>query len=249
MLTYTYDVPPRCESPAFVPAPLPVPKRPRSASKRAKTAPALRPPPEDDVRDPILTLSRHVYVKPPVPPTAALASLPSTITLTPYTSASTPSATHVLALHDAESKGTAVLVPINEAELKHSIRAVIALPPSTPTVARGAPVKVPVVPFAVPHAETAPLLLIFAMRVHPRGPRVLLPGLAGAAAEMLTDVGAAARVLAGSVGLDAQVAEHQGAWRNALALGVKDETVVEALRFVWEVTVEARRLAKRGGTR
>ena len=101
----------------------------------------------------------------------------------------------------------------------------------------------------VPHAETAPLLLIFAMRAHPRGPRVLLPGLAGAAADMLTDVGAAARMLAGSVGLDARVAENQGAWRNALALGVKDESVVEALRFVWEATVEARRLALRGGTR
>ncbi|KZV67725.1 hypothetical protein PENSPDRAFT_687869 [Peniophora sp. CONT] len=250
MITYAgYDVPPRCDSPAFVPAPLPIPKRPRSASKRARTAPALRPPPEDDVRDPVLTLSRHVYVKPPAPPTAPLASLPSTIVLTPYTSASTPSVTHVLALHDADSNGTAVLVPINEPELHHSLRALITLPPSTSTTARGAPVRVNVVPFAVPHAETASLLLIFAMRVHPRGPRVLLPGLAGAAAESMTDIGAAARVLAGSVGLDARVAEHQGVWRNALALGVKDENVMEALRFVWEVAVEARRLAKRGATR
>lgn len=156
--------------------------------------------------------------------------------------------THVLALHDANSNGMAILAPINEPELLRSVRAVITLPPSTPTVARGAPVSVPVVPFAVPHAETAALSLVFAMRIHPRGPRVLLPGLAGAAGD-LTDVGAAARVLAGSVGLDARVAEHQGAWRNALALGVKDESVVEALRFVWEVTVEARRLGKRGGTR
>ena len=80
--------------------------------------------------------------------------------------------------------------------------------------------------------------------------RSLLPS---PAADALPSPTAAARALASLCAaqpsprdaIAAHVAANQGAWKNALALAPRDESLMAAVQLVWNITVEARRLAAR----
>lgn len=106
--------------------------------------------------------------------------------------------------------------------------------------------KVPVIPFSVPHPPTLPLLFLFALGLEPSphtelAYRLLPPYVV----EEFPNSAAMATVLARVTGLEAIVERNEGMWRNALALGVSDGKVVELVGTVWSVTKEARRIRGR----
>jgi hypothetical protein len=104
-------------------------------------------------------------------------------------------------------------------------------------------VALPVIPLEVPHPDTVPILLLFALGLEPLPNMLascLLPsdavGEFPAASEM-------SNAMANNHGIDeitAYVEQNRHIWENALNLGVKDRKIIDMVGKAWKVTARAR---------
>ncbi|KAI0032066.1 hypothetical protein K488DRAFT_86220 [Vararia minispora EC-137] len=259
------DIPPRSESPAFVPQPLPIRPRPKtqlarpSARSQAPSSTRIGPPTpthtlpspssseSDDDDHPLLTLCAMLNVAPPPPPLTS--DLPQTIELRLTTAARHPLPTHVLAIYDTpaptfDPHTPPLLVPVSAPWLAQRLRADVLAsqarqnnpqPRVPPAHARA--LRIPLVSLRVPHALSFPILLL-----PPDAIAILPPNVAA----LLPDTAAAARLLAcDAARLETIAGTAQGAWKNALALGLQDQAALQRVQAAWNVAAEARRLTTR----
>jgi len=257
-----WDYPPRSESPAFIPNPLPVrPRKPLTRQSAAGTKP-LDPRPttntlaqSSNADHPLHTLCHSLNVAPPSPIPSS--DLPSTYELALYGTTRYPLPTHLLAIYDAPTPSIhalASLIPIDGTQLTRSLRAdILGSTAHSPRPVVGVrTVRVPVVPLHVPHAPSIPTLLLFSLGLRNDARMLATSLLPPSSSEALPSVSGAAHALAsvctgegGHERMVAYVSANQGVWKNALALGPRDESVMAAIQLVWNITAEAKRLITR----
>ncbi|KAI0267304.1 hypothetical protein BC834DRAFT_1040632 [Gloeopeniophorella convolvens] len=261
---------PQRYSPQFTPTPLPIPtRRPThrahpsfsdsssdgSVNSTTHTHLMTQNPYQDADEDPLQALCHALNVAAPAPLRAAQLTKTHDLAVLQRTAPVLP--THLLALHDAPLSDPAsplALVPIDLAvfarmlrtDLTGGVRA-LPRPPTLPRLPLPPRLTLPVLPLAVPHLPSAPLLLLYALGVR-RDPSALAGALLPlAAAAEFPAGGAMAQALARACARDdarlARYAAHNhGAWKNVLALGVRDTRVLSVVQTVWNVTAEGRRL-------
>ncbi|KAG5651470.1 hypothetical protein H0H81_008528 [Sphagnurus paluster] len=197
--------------------------------------------PDADPHDSVLC--RHFNVsRPTLPPST---QLPPTITV--RTLGNTHLPTHILAVSASVDQGPPMpplLFPIEATIYSASLRAELPPPlPTSPTTSafnhHTGMLTLPLVPLYVPSPPTLALLLLFALGLEPVPPYHLLPP---PVVEEFPNSAAMAQVLARTSGLTALFRRNEGLWKNVLALGVREQRVVEVVGMVWNVTAEARKL-------
>jgi hypothetical protein len=104
-------------------------------------------------------------------------------------------------------------------------------------------ITLPVIPLEVPHPETVPILLLFALGLEPL-PNMLASCLLPAdavgefpAAYEMSNVMAKNHSI---VEIISYVEQNRHIWENALNLGVKDEKIISIVGKAWKVTARAR---------
>jgi hypothetical protein len=117
------------------------------------------------------------------------------------------------------------------------------VPHSTPKV-----VTLPVVQLSVPHAPSAPLLLLFGLgleiQLNSLAARLLPPEVIEEFPNSAAMAGVMAKICSEDQ-LVKYVVYNRGLWKNALALGPNDNRMVEIVQTAWNVTIEARRIKER----
>ncbi|EGO26882.1 hypothetical protein SERLADRAFT_464450 [Serpula lacrymans var. lacrymans S7.9] len=149
-----------------------------------------------------------------------------------------------------------IMVPIHAELYAQCFRSNI-LPQSPPGTALPVPywvpplraqvVSLPVVPTLVPHAPSIPLLLLYVLGVEVRGRILSCSLLPSEVIEEFPSVAAMAQVMARICDDDQfhkYLRYNQGLWKNILALGPHDTSLMEVVQTVWNVTAEARRIRK-----
>ncbi|KAI0319344.1 hypothetical protein OF83DRAFT_817663 [Amylostereum chailletii] len=263
MLTDFYaHVPPRCDSPAFIPAPLPVrPIRPNARmtslnpSDAARTSSSVLPsPPPPTDSEAIQSLCRFFGVGAPAPVLASQLSRTHDLALLGIPSSARP--THVLAVYDAPNPDPHVLVTLIPVDLDLVSRRMrpdvfnharpVTSPARSERPANPRALTVPVIPMHVPHASSAPLVLLFALGVRSELSDLVSSLLPVPAVEEWPAVPASARALAGCCDaeeLARRTTFNQGVWKNVLVFGPQDERIMGVVQFVWNVTSEARKIS------
>ncbi|EGO01232.1 hypothetical protein SERLA73DRAFT_179359 [Serpula lacrymans var. lacrymans S7.3] len=207
--------------------------------------------------DPLDLLCRHFNVAKAVFEPGS--PLPTTFDMQVLRDAHMPS--HVLAIFDTpEIDGgpsfQPIMVPIHAELYAQCFRSNI-LPQSPPGTALPVPywvpplraqvVSLPVVPTLVPHAPSIPLLLLYVLGVEVRGRILSCSLLPSEVIEEFPSVAAMAQVMARICDDDQfhkYLRYNQGLWKNILALGPHDTSLMEVVQTVWNVTAEARRIRK-----
>ncbi|KAK1236242.1 hypothetical protein PQX77_000504 [Marasmius sp. AFHP31] len=217
--------------------------------------------------EPTGALSNHFNVY-DIP--TSIASLPPFISVSSRGDSSLP--THILALYPSNTSDphqpTPLLVPVDVNLYNRGFRTDV-IPPATPGTAPPVPhsttsspgfmITLPVIPLTVPHPPSIPLLLLYGMGLETEQqllPPCLLPEHVVAefpnAAEMaqvfatrVRDSQEQDQPLDDDTIFQRRVRFNQGLWQNVLALGLKDQAVVELVQTAWNITAEARRLRLR----
>ena len=180
--------------------------------------------------------------------------LPQTLDIEVVRNAQLP--THVLALSRLQTSAAGpgsypLMVPMDAERWHKKLTTPLPIAPPGPTAP--APhwdatrsrqvITLPVVPLEVPHPETVPILLLFALGLEPLPNMLascLLPpdavGEFPAASEM-SNVMAKNHSIAEII---AYVEQNRHIWKNALNLGVKDEKIINMVGKAWKVTARAR---------
>ena len=183
----------------------------------------------------------------------AATPLPSTFNVPVRRDARLP--THVLAVSSAPDS-ECLMVPIHSDLFMKTFRVNI-LPPSMP--GRSSPssnsnrshrkvLALPVVPVLVPHVASIPLLLLFGFGLETQTNLLAWRLLPPQVIEEFPNAAAMAQVMAricSEEQLQRCVAHNQGLWKNILALGLRDSTIVELVQTAWNVTADARRIRQR----
>ncbi|KIM73649.1 hypothetical protein PILCRDRAFT_828948 [Piloderma croceum F 1598] len=205
-------------------------------------------------RDPLRALCLHHNVMKAVD--GAGHPLPQTLDMEVIRDAQLP--THVLALSPIQASATGrgsypLMVPI-VAEIWGK-KLTVPLPAAPPGLTPPAPrwdatqqrprqlITLPVIPLEVPHPETVPILLLFALGLEPL-PNMLASCLLPAdavgefpAAYEMSNVMAKNHSIAEII---SYVEQNRHIWENALNLGVKDEKIISIVGKAWKVTARAR---------
>ncbi|KAF5392782.1 hypothetical protein D9757_001026 [Collybiopsis confluens] len=164
---------------------------------------------------------------------------------------------HVLALYSTTPSSTPpLMVPVDAGMYNNGFRVDLiptAIPgslapvPSSPHPTTGIQtVSLPVVPISVPHVASIPLLLLFGLKLETQTNLLALQLLPPQVIEEFPNAAAMAQVMSSLPEDDLQrrIAYNQGIWKNVLALGLREPTVVELIQTTWNVTAEARRLRR-----
>ncbi|KAL0071223.1 hypothetical protein AAF712_001789 [Marasmius tenuissimus] len=203
-------------------------------------------------------------------PTSSIATPPPFISVPSRRDPSLP--THILALYPSSTshsnQPTPLLVPVNVNLYNRGFRTDV-IPPATPgtvppvphstTSPPGFMITLPVIPLTVPHPPSIPLLLLYGMGLETEQqllPPRLLPEhviaefpnaaeMAQAFATRVRDSHEHDQPLDDDNIFQHRVRFNQGLWQNVLALGLKDQAVVELIQTAWNITAEARRLRLR----
>ncbi|KAI0050299.1 hypothetical protein FA95DRAFT_642222, partial [Auriscalpium vulgare] len=162
--------------------------------------------------------------------------------------------THVLAVFDTpltDHYAPVTLVPIDldlfTAKLRADVRPAAARP--LPPARAPYTLSVPVLPLQVPHAASAPLLLVFALGIRSDPSALAARLLPIVAVEEFPSAAAMAQAMAAHCDQDRlgrYIAYNQGVWKNVLFLGVADARVMGVVQTVWNVTADARKLWLKG---
>jgi hypothetical protein len=169
--------------------------------------------------------------------------------------------THVLAIYDTPepSPGFCMMAPIHADLYVQKFRSSDILPPPSrrrrisprpysPSQPQHLIISLPVVPVAVPHAPSIPLLLVFGLGLEVQldlmGWRLLPPEVIEEFPNAAAMAGVMARVCSDEQ-LLRYTAYNQGLWKNILSLGPRNAKLVEIAQTAWNVTAEARRIRQR----
>ncbi|KAF5325147.1 hypothetical protein D9619_009777 [Psilocybe cf. subviscida] len=162
--------------------------------------------------------------------------------------------THVLAVTQVDMPSVPLMIPINANMFQTGFRYELTLPPSAATpVPRivdtntDPVISLPVVPVVVPHPSSLSLILLYGLGLETDTHPLSLALLPGSVVGEFPNAAAMATVLA-SIPRDSfdRIYRHnQGIWKNVLALGMRNQRIVELVSIVWNVTAEARRIRNR----
>ncbi|RDB28310.1 hypothetical protein Hypma_001300 [Hypsizygus marmoreus] len=188
-------------------------------------------------------------------------TLPQTFDMPVLRDAHMPS--HVVAVTQANSPAPPLMLPIDATLYAHGFRVDLAFPTAAPGTTSPVPraldpssptsrlvVTLPVVPLAVPHAPSLPLLFLFGLGLEQQPNTLAWRLLPAHVVEEFPNAAAMAQVLARTLRDDkfeALYRMNHGMWCNVLALGLRNTRIAELVQTVWNVTAEARKIRQRAG--
>ncbi|KAL0576113.1 hypothetical protein V5O48_005860 [Marasmius crinis-equi] len=182
--------------------------------------------------------------------------------------------THIFALYPSGAPGSQpasvrpLLVPVDASSYHRGFRSDV-IPPATPGSTSPVPrytasapysvVTLPIIPLTVPHPPSVPLLLLYGMGLETQQQFLTPCLLPGHVVEEFPNAAEMAQVFATRVRASNEQGEpldddaifmrrvrfNQGLWQNVLALGLRNQAVVEVIQTAWNITAEARRLRPR----
>lgn len=166
--------------------------------------------------------------------------------------------THLLAVtFSGELPSAPVFVPIDMNLYMTSFRVELnapAVPPGTtapvPHTVEGSltpVVTLPVIPLQIPHVASLPLLFLFAFNFEKDHNELAFRVLPPHVVEEFPNAAAMAQIFSRlrEDYFERYYRFNQGLWKNILALGLKDQKIVELVQIAWNVTAETRRLRQR----
>ncbi|TRM66894.1 hypothetical protein BD626DRAFT_397214 [Schizophyllum amplum] len=177
-------------------------------------------------------------------------STPTTLDMPVLSDSNLP--THVFAISQQDSASSShIIVPFDITMYEKGFRVGInspsdpdATPPKThKTEDSNEVITLPVVPLAVPHAASIPLLLLFGLGLETQPNTLASRLLPPHVIEEFPNAAAMAQVLSqlGDDLFNRVVRYNKGIWANVLALGLRDTQIMGLVQTAWNVTAEARR--------
>lgn len=203
--------------------------------------------------DPIDALCHHFNVQ----ATSLIANepIPSFVNFPVIRDAHMP--THALALMSPEN--VHLLIPLHS-DLYNANFRVELLPQPPPGTAAPIPhttsgsliqqVTLPVVQAQVPHVASLPLLLLYALDLETDTNLLAWSMLPSEVVEEFPNAAAMAQIMAHVDDEDdfqSRLKFTQGLWKNTLALGLQNTSIVGLIHTAWNVIAEARRIRQRSG--
>ena len=187
--------------------------------------------------------------------------LPATVDMVVLRDAHTP--THVIAAFQADGSPSThpLMLPIDVGSYERGFRVGLDLPDALPGTTAPIPrelgnsqtlvVTLPVIPLAVPHIGSLPLLLLYGLGLETQPNLLAWRLLPSQVVEEFPNAAAMAQNFArlNDDEFGKFFGYNQGLWKNILALGLTDTRTVELVQTAWNVTAEARRIRQRSTSR